>query len=50
MIYGNFAQYVREITRIDPTRVEEGIIGWLIGKLPLHGYFPYNLIVNVARQ
>ena len=32
------------------SRVVEGIIGWLIGKLSLHGYFSLNLTVNVARQ
>ena len=32
------------------SRVVEGIIGWLIEKLFLHGYFPFKLMVNIARQ
>ena len=32
------------------SRVVEGIIGWLIGKLSFHGYFPENVPISVARQ
>ena len=37
--WGMFAEVLKRIISI---RVVEGIIGWLIENLSLHGYFPFK--------